>query len=59
MTQEQYIRTLSDQREVPIELELEIQRLFDHQAKTGKIPIAGGSHVIDQLNLCPKKGKVA
>ena len=59
MTQEQYIRTLCDQREVPIELELEIQKLFDHKAKTGKIPIAGGSHAIDQLKLCPKKGKVA
>jgi len=58
MTQEQYIRTLCDQREVPIELELEIQKLFDHKAKTGKIPIAGGSHAIDQLKLCPKKGKV-
>ena len=59
MTQEQYIRTLCDQREVPVELELEIQKLFDHKAKTGKIPIAGGSHAIDQLKLCPKKGKAA
>ena len=45
--------------EVPAELELEIQKLFDHKAKTGKIPIAGGSHAIDQLKLCPKKGKAA
>jgi len=59
MTQEQYIRTLCDQREVPVELELEIQKLFDHKAKTGKIPVAGGSHAIDQLKLCPKKGKAA
>ena len=49
MTQEQYIRTLCDQREVPL----------DHKAKTGIIPIAGGSHAIDQLKLCPKKGKAA
>ncbi len=59
MTQEQYIRMLCDQREVPLELEKEIQKLFDHKAKTGKIPIAGGSHAIDQLKLCPKKGKAA
>lgn len=59
MTQEQYIRTLCDQREVPLELEKEIQKLFDHKAKTGKIPVASGSHAIDQLKLCPKKGKAA
>ncbi len=59
MTQEQYIRTLCDQREVPFELEQEIQKLFDHKAKTGKISIAGGSHAIDRLKLCPKKGKAA
>ncbi len=59
ITQEQYLRTLCDQREVPFELEQEIQKLFDHKAKTGSIPVAGGSHAIDQLKLCPKKGEAA
>jgi len=44
---------------MPFELEKEIQKLFDHKARTGEIPITGGSHAIDQLKLCPKKDKMA
>jgi hypothetical protein len=59
MTRADCVRKLCQTREVDTDLQLEVQKLFDHKAKHGGIPVYEASRVIDMLKACPKKGEVA
>jgi hypothetical protein len=46
-------------RVVDTDLQLEVQKLFDHKARHGELSVYEASRVIDMLKACPKMEKVA